>query len=460
MMRSGAEIKVGIITVVAIALLAGYFLYVRGYRVAVSTYNICVVFGDARGLQHGDPVRMVGVKIGEVSLVEIKDLKAQVTLKIRREYDLFDDYKFQIATSGLIEERFIDVVPAPPNPYAAKLKENTCVQGVLQPSLSDLVVAGAKVLDNLNHMAKGINVLLSDQQILTRVQGALQSFSAAADAATNLAETTSALAEQSQPQVLATLEQMKNAAADMRAVTLRLRSDVERGAVIGDLEETMKHARATAANAERASASVADLVSDPQTRQQIKESIAAIHDAAVSAKQIGDDLQTFSGELRKAAPVVPKATHAAEEYVAAAQTIRERLRPPQINASFDMLYGAQANRWFSSGRVDIGTQPDRFLRIGMDDIGEQSNATVQVGERHGKRVLRYGLYRSRLGAGMDLALSRRTTLSLDLFDPNDLRLDLLADVPVIPGRSDLSLILGARDIGHDSTVVGGVRVKR
>ncbi len=460
MMRSGAEIKVGIITVVAIGLLAAYFFFVRGYQVATSTYGVCIIFDDARGLQHGDPVLMVGVKIGEVDVVEIKDLKAQVSLKINRKYDLYDDYKFQIATSGLIQERFVDVVPSPPNPYANKLKENACIKGVLQPSLGDLVAKGATVLENLDRMSRGVNVLLSNEELLGRVQKALESFSAAAQAATDLAESTAALAEQSQPQIIATLEQMQATASDMRGITSRMRAEVERGPVLGDLEQTMKSARATAANAERISASLAEFATNRQTQLEIKQTVDAIHDAALSIKEIGEDLQAFSAELRKAAPIVPKATHEAEQYIGTAQVIRERLKPPQINASFDMLYGSQANRWISSGRVDISTQPDRFFRIGVDDIGEESNATVQVGERHGPRVLRYGLYRSRLGAGMDVNVSRRTVLSLDMFDPNDFRIDVLADIPLIQGRSDLSAILGARDLGHDSTIVGGLRVKR
>ena len=461
MMRAGAEIKVGIITVVAVALLAIYLFYLQGYRAAAQTYTVCVIFDNARGLQRGDPVRMVGVKIGEVAVVRINEqLKAEATLKIERQHDLYEDYEFQIATSGLIQERFVEVIPAGPNPYVEKLKPGTYVDGVLQPSLSDMMVAGTQLLDNLNRTSRGINVLLSDQQILRRVETALDSFSAAAAAAAKLATTTASLAEHSGPEVIATLGQVQASAADLRAVTAQLRASIERGAVIADLQETMGHARATAANAEDISASLAKFVSDPQMLQQIKESVSAIHDAALAAKQIGEDLQTFSGEVRNAAPVVPKAAHEVEQLAGTAETLRERLKPPQINAAFDMLSGPEDSRWFSSGRLDIQNQPARFFRVGMDDIGEDSTVTVQLGERRGRRIRRYGLYRSRLGAGLDIDLTSRTILSLDLFDPNDLRADAIADIAAVPGRSDLSLLLGARDIGQDAVIVGGVRLKR
>ena len=70
-MRTGSEVRVGVITVLAIILMAAYVFYIRGYRAAADTYKVCVTFQDARGLQRGDPVRMVGVKIGEVATVEI-----------------------------------------------------------------------------------------------------------------------------------------------------------------------------------------------------------------------------------------------------------------------------------------------------------------------------------------------------------------------------------------------------
>ena len=61
-MRTGSEVRVGVITVLAILLMAAYVFYIRGYRAAADTYRIRVTFRDARGLQRGDPVRMDGVK--------------------------------------------------------------------------------------------------------------------------------------------------------------------------------------------------------------------------------------------------------------------------------------------------------------------------------------------------------------------------------------------------------------
>jgi phospholipid/cholesterol/gamma-HCH transport system substrate-binding protein len=460
-MRSGAELKVGVITVVAILLLAGYVFYVRGYRAAAQTYRVCVIFDNARGLQRGDPVRMVGVRIGEVTSVEISPaLKAEVTLSIDRQHSLYENYKFQIATSGLIQERFVEVIPAEKDPLARVLSDGFCVEGVLQPTLSDLVTVGGEVLENLNRTSRALNVVLTDQEILTGMRDALQGFSAAARAASELAATTSKLAEASQPELLATLQEVRKSSEDLRAITGEFRSRLTGGTALADLDETASHAREAAKNAERLSAALASIAEDPEIQAQLRQAVSAVHDAAQSAKQVGEDLEVLSGELREAAPAVSAVAGEAEEIAGTAESLRERLQPPDIKARFDVVYSGEANRWFSTGNLDFSNRPNRFFRLGLDDIGEENEFNAQVGDRQGRTTIRYGLVRSRLGVGVDFDLPRRTTLSLDLFDPNNVRADVLADIPVVPGRSDWSILLGARDIGEEDLFVGGIRLKR
>jgi phospholipid/cholesterol/gamma-HCH transport system substrate-binding protein len=460
-MRTGAETKVGIITLVAILLLAAYLFYVRGYRAAASTYTVCVIFSDARGLQRGDPVRMVGVKIGEVSAVEInKELKAETTLSIDRKYTLYDNYKFQIARTGIIQERFVDVVPEPPTPQVGKLTNEACVEGVVQPALQDLIATSSQVLENLNRTSRALNVVLTDQEILEGLRNALQSFTAAATAASTLAETTASFAQTSQPEIMATLLELRAAAANIQTTTEALRTQLTTGPALADIEATLGSAREAAANAARITGSLATVVDNPEFQQQVSGTVSALHDAAESAKQVGEDMEVFSGELRKAAPTIPKLAGEAGELAGTAEAIRERLKPPEIDAAFDVLYSGKADRWFSSGRLDFHTRPDRFFRLGLDDIGEENDFNAQVGDRRGELTVRYGLVRSRLGVGVDLSLPHRSVLSVDVFDPNELRADVLAVVPVVPGRSDWSLLLGARDIGKEDLLVGGVRLTR
>jgi len=453
-MRTGAEIKVGLITLLAIALLLVFVFYIRGYRATAVTYKVCVTFDDARGIQRGDPVRMLGVKIGQVHSVEITpELKAQVTLSVDQKHELYDNYKFRIGTAGLIQERFVEVIPSPRDPYTNRLTDGVSVEGLVRPDLASLMEAGSSLLDNLDRTSRRLNLVLGDQEILSGVRDALQNFS-------RLAESVSALAQQSEPEILATLRGIRSASADLEVMAADLRTGLTQGTTLADLQKTTRHLSEIAAKADRMTGDLASLTSDANVQQQIRATISAVSDAAQSAKKVGADLEAVSSELRKAAPVIPQVAEEASEFTEASAAFRERLKPPEINAAFDVLYSPEAERSFSSGRLDFKTTEGRFLRFGIDDIGEESDVNIQLGEQQRRAVLRYGLVRSNLGIGFDFDLPRETILSLDIFDPNNVRADLFADVPFVLGRADWSLLAGVRDVGEEAVYVGGIRLKR
>jgi phospholipid/cholesterol/gamma-HCH transport system substrate-binding protein len=245
-MRTGAEIKVGLITVLAVVLVAAYVFYVRGYRAPAMVYRVSVVFEDASGLQRGDTVRLAGVKIGEVKSVAInKQLKAQADLTIDQRYDLYDSYTFQIVTSGLLQERFVEVIPAPLGPDAALLSEGSCVDGVTAPGVSDLLSTTAEVLGDLDEAAQSMRLVFADAELLATFKSSLLSFSEAARAAVELAERASALTEASHELIVSGLEDIRGAAEDVHAVSEEIRTRLVGGEVMVDVEETAAQARPT-----------------------------------------------------------------------------------------------------------------------------------------------------------------------------------------------------------------------
>ena len=480
-MRYGNEVKVGLITLITAALVIAFAVYVRGLRAAAHTYVLKVVFADARGLQQGDPVRMVGVKIGEVESVSISsavpwptgeprggtlgrkvagqrsgppgpNAVAVVMVKIAGDVVIPNHYAFRIGTSGLIQERFVEVVPAAYSPEAVALQDGDQVEGELGPDMSDLMASGVEVLDSLKKTSQLLRSVLSDQEVLAGVKGALSSFTESANAASDLAASVAGLTKESRPELVATLKHLRQAAVELEDTTSTLQTRLGTSTALDDFEKAAREASEAAA---RANQLVTDLseVADPETRRQLKEAISAASEAAES-------LRIFTEELRKAAPAVPKVAKEAESIAEYSTGLRERLKPPEIDARFDVLYSGKADRSFSSGLLDIKTSEGRFLRLGIDDIGEDSSVNVQIGEQQRKGVLRYGLVRSRLGFGLDYPLPSHGTISLDVLDPNNVRADILADIPLILGRSDLGLTAGVRDLGEDSLFVAGLRMRR
>jgi len=77
-------------------------------------YHVTATFADIGGLRVRAPVTVSGVKIGEVSRIELKpdDLAAKVTLLIRTNDPIpYDDVSARILTEGLIGSNYISIIP-------------------------------------------------------------------------------------------------------------------------------------------------------------------------------------------------------------------------------------------------------------------------------------------------------------------------------------------------------------
>lgn len=468
-MYRGAEVKVGLIALTGLALLAFFAFYLTGLRPGGRAYEVCVIFDNAQGLVSGDQVRMAGVQIGEVKSVVLdpKTLKAKVYLSLYQKTILYSTYRFQISTSGLVQERFVDVQPSEPGAKGQRLTANQCVRGVSAPGLSELISSGAQVLENLNRTAELLRTTISDKELIGRVKIALDSLAAAADAAAALVRSASALTEQMQPELQVAVKNISGASAearlamaDVKAVTGELRRRVEEGETLDNLEELIRSAKEASTNLERITAQVEKFTGDEQVQAELRGTLTDLRASAANAKRISEDLEVFSKELKKAAPAIPQVTQEVSKIADLSQQVRERLKPPEIHGRFDLLYSPTSDRLYPTANLDFSNQYERFLRLGVDDIGEENTVNAQIGERSRGRILRYGLVRSQLGVGLDLRLGGRGMFSVDVFDPNSLRADVTASLPMILGSADLSFVTGVRDLGEDNLFVVGARFRR
>jgi phospholipid/cholesterol/gamma-HCH transport system substrate-binding protein len=77
-------------------------------------YKISADFTDIGGLKVRAPVTVAGVRIGEVSGIDLQagELNARVTMKLRSDKKIpFDDSSARILTEGLIGSNYISIVP-------------------------------------------------------------------------------------------------------------------------------------------------------------------------------------------------------------------------------------------------------------------------------------------------------------------------------------------------------------
>ncbi len=436
-MQRGAEVKVGLIALLALALLAFFVFVVAGYRFTSHTYKVCATFDSAQGIQRGDPVMLAGVRIGEVSAVTVdKDLKAQLILAIEKAYPLYDSYRFQIASSGLIQQLSIEVLPPEPGaPQGERLKPNQCIRGTTSPTISDLLKVGTQVLTNLNEISGMLRTDLSDQQMIGKLKEGLRNLADAADSASKLMRMAGLTVGEARPELLTAVSNIRAASADVKATTGAIRTQVADSNVLRNLDAMSESARRAADKLDRITDDVSQITTNPKVKEDILCTLEDVRTTAESVKRSASDVEVFAAELRKAAPAVPETVNKVSDLGGTVKGLKEALKPPKIDASFNVLYSPNSSRSYSSGNLDFYFQPSRFLRLGVEDIGENTQLDAQVGEvGRGCRILRYGLYRSQLGIGLDTPLPRGNELTLNLFDPNHLKLDGYVAFPASSAR--------------------------
>jgi phospholipid/cholesterol/gamma-HCH transport system substrate-binding protein len=83
-------------------------------RTSHQQYSVVADFSDIGGLKVRAPVTVAGVKIGEVSKIELQpgELNAKVTMALYSDKPIpYDDVSARILTQGLLGSNYISIVP-------------------------------------------------------------------------------------------------------------------------------------------------------------------------------------------------------------------------------------------------------------------------------------------------------------------------------------------------------------
>lgn len=144
------EIKVGLLIVVSLAifLLSAWFIGVKNpFRRTIDFY---VTYNFAGGIENGSPVRVAGIKVGQVEGISfnrpsgqvnegevITPLKIKISIAKEASESVRADSKFYINLAGLIGERYIEITPGT---YGEKLiADNEVVRGIDPPRIDQLI---------------------------------------------------------------------------------------------------------------------------------------------------------------------------------------------------------------------------------------------------------------------------------------------------------------------------------
>ena len=164
------EIKVGLFVFIAFVLLAVMIFSISDFYTSQAqyTYPLRVRFSFVNGIDSGAPVRVAGVKVGEVRTIGVyrdeTTQKVQVELGIRLSKDavLEEDAVASINTLGLLGEKYLEIVPGTPGKRVLSASE--ILMGKDSVSTERLVESSYQTVRELQQAVGSLNQVIGDPQ--------------------------------------------------------------------------------------------------------------------------------------------------------------------------------------------------------------------------------------------------------------------------------------------------------
>lgn len=109
MNSKSVELRVGVVVLLAFAILVFGLIWIKGIRFDQTRYKYSVIFPNVGALEAGDPVSVSGVPKGKVEKIQLYQGDVLVGFNLTRDVVLKKDAKFTVMNVGLMGERFIAV---------------------------------------------------------------------------------------------------------------------------------------------------------------------------------------------------------------------------------------------------------------------------------------------------------------------------------------------------------------
>lgn len=163
------EVKVGLFVFIAFVLLAVMVFSISDFysTQAQFTYPLRVRFGFVNGIDVGAPVRVSGVKVGEVRSVRAyrdeanQRMQVELGIRISRDAQLEEDSAAFINTLGLLGEKYLEIITGTPG--ARVLTAGEILVGKDSTSMDKLVESSYRAIQQMERAIASVNKIIGDE---------------------------------------------------------------------------------------------------------------------------------------------------------------------------------------------------------------------------------------------------------------------------------------------------------
>lgn len=393
------EAKVGGFTVAGLMLLAYMIIHLSGFSFGDKGYEVQAVFRHVDGLKQGNVVRFAGVDVGKVTLVQVVPEGIRASLLIDKGVQIPEGSRFSIGSDGLLGEKYIEITPAAAS--SRFLAPNTVVYGVDPQGLDSLISSADSVLADVQKLVRSLNDILGDDKVKASLKDTALNAKIITDNLSLMSAALARMAVNNEQDVQVMVQNLKGMSVSLNSVSGRIDSMLlsidNNGQTAGDLREAIMNIRLTSARIEKMAAALEGVVTDPKTSDNIKETLKNARDASEKASKMLSKLDSV-----------------------------------KIQPSVDFLYNPESGKYKTGAGIRIATSEQDFAIIGADNIGDSTKTNLQLGKGNERLAARAGIIQGKAGVGFDTGVNRQLRLSVDVYDPNDLRVKLRTQYQISP----------------------------
>ncbi|MCX6382394.1 MAG: MlaD family protein [Armatimonadetes bacterium] len=487
----GHIIKVGLFVTLGCVVFGVLYIYLGHFQ--SNSYQVKVSFKNAQGLLRQSHVRMQGVNVGEVVGVDLNTdtplangefPTPTVTLAIKNKYSIPINSTFKIVSGILITNPQIEITPSNSNDKLPK-DSTASVKGLeaggvldaLSPELSQAVSninrsftaltdkLGSsytkidKILDQTHTLLKtGTDTILAtkslvgDPQIRLKLTATLSNFEQASGEARLAAKQLrvqfngiltngSGTLQELKESMLNLFDRLDTTLDDANAVVKRITEQVTDPRLQQSLQETADLARVTLARFNQLASDMHQFIGDPQLQGDMKQIVTNLKNATAQGEEAVSKVNSFLGKFSDNKP---------------GELLRGKLPKVELLTNISERMDPERFRMDIEARVNFNK--NSMLNVGLFDLGQDTRLTFQAGQRtmNGDLLTRYGLYASKLGAGMEYNLTPNIQIRGDIYDTLHPRLDFRTLFRV---NNNAFVWLGADGVGRHSSPILGVQYK-
>ncbi len=438
------EAKVGAFVLLGIALLVFMSLKVGGLRIGKREgYTLYATFDSAAGIDPNASVKIAGVEVGRVEKITLTGNKARIALRMRPEVEVGADFTATLKSTGLLGEKYLELVPGAGKGGLLKEGEDIKLTGKrmdienFMASLADLSVDLKKISSSIGKAVGGPEgerslkkIVGNMEEITTNVNTIISRNDKKLESILSNIDRLTTTLNKSAPTIT---EGLQKSIQNLNSVLVDTGKSLN--ALLGENRENVKQSlenlRAASEKLNQAMERIDKAVKEAGPGVKSLGSIAKKIDRGegplgrlVNDKKMGEDLDRtisgISGFLKKAEDMHIFLNYRAE-YLVDESDVKSFFSvklQPKANSYylFEVVDDPRGRVVERRGTTITGTQKVTHTETVLED---KLTFSAELARSFGRLTLRGGLIESEAGVGIDYNLfKKRLKLSFEAFNFN------------------------------------------